>query len=140
MIKRSSSSPKKESPSASPRRRKASPGRPKESPVSRPASAENSASAKESEPTDALHPHPVRIGYFQPEAHAVFVAGSFNEWDPRATPLARDSVGAWSVELALSRGEHRYRLVVDGQWCDDPNAQRLVSNPFGGYDAAIFVQ
>jgi 1,4-alpha-glucan branching enzyme len=82
----------------------------------------------------------VRIGCFQPEAHAVFVAGSFNEWDPRATPLTRDSVGAWSVELALPRGEHRYRLVVDGQWCDDPNAQRLVPNPFGGFDAAIFVQ
>ncbi len=82
---------------------------------------------------------PVRFGLFNPEARDVCLAGSFNGWDPRAHPLQRDSLGDWSIELALPPGEHRYRLIVDGEWCDDPAAQRLVANPFGGFDALIQV-
>lgn len=82
---------------------------------------------------------PVRFGYFCPEARDVFLAGSFNGWDPRVHPMQRDSVGDWSLELALPPGEHRYRLIVDGVWCDDPSAQRLVANPYGGFDAIIQV-
>jgi hypothetical protein len=89
--------------------------------------------------TAALDLHTVRIGYFRPDAHEVFVAGSFNEWDRRGTPLKRDSFGDWSVELLLPPGEHRYRLVVDGEWRDDPSAQRMDINPFGGFDAVIEV-
>lgn len=87
----------------------------------------------------ALDLHTVRIGYFQPEAREVYVAGSFNDWDPRETPLQRDSFGDWSVDLSLPPGEHRYRLVVDGEWRDDPSAQRMEANPFGGFDAVVVV-
>lgn len=91
------------------------------------------------EPSAALHPRNVRIGYFNPEAREVCVAGSFNEWDPRETPLQRDSLGDWSVEISLPPGEHRYRLIVDGEWCDDPTAQRMEPNPYGSFDAVIVV-
>lgn len=87
----------------------------------------------------ALDLHTVRIGYFQPDAREVYVAGTFNDWEPRETPLTRDSFGDWAVELSLPPGEHRYRLVVDGEWTDDPSAQRMEANPFGGFDAVIFV-
>ncbi len=82
---------------------------------------------------------PVRIGYFKPEAGEVFVAGTFNDWNPRATPLRRDELGDWSVVLQLPAGEHRYRLVVDGEWRDDPCAQQTARNPFGGFDAVVTV-
>ena len=82
---------------------------------------------------------PVRFGYFQPEAHDVHLVGSFNEWDPRSTPMKRDSLGDWSVEIELPPGSHRYRLVVDGEWRDDPAAQETVQNPFGGFDAVMVV-
>jgi hypothetical protein len=48
-------------------------------------------------------------------------------------------LGDWSVDLSLPPGEHRYRLIVDGEWRDDPSAQRLEANPFGGFDAVIAV-
>jgi 1,4-alpha-glucan branching enzyme len=82
---------------------------------------------------------PVRLGYFQPDAREVFLVGSFNNWNPRATPLRRDALGDWSVELALPRGEYRYRLMVDGEWRDDPSAQQTAMNPFGGFDAVLVV-
>ena len=90
-------------------------------------------------PSAALNRQTVRIGLFRPEAREVCVAGTFNGWEPRETPLKRDSLGDWSVELSLPPGEHRYRLLADGQWIDDPSAQRMAPNPFGGFDAVIFV-
>lgn len=81
----------------------------------------------------------VRFGYFNPEAREVHLLGSFNGWDPRATPLRRDSLGDWSAEIELPRGEHRYRFFVDGEWRDDPAAQQTAQNPFGGFDAVMVV-
>ncbi len=81
----------------------------------------------------------VRFGYFQPDAREVYLVGSFNGWDPRITPLHRDSLGDWSVQLELPTGEHRYRFVVDGQWRDDPAAQQTAQNPYGGFDAIMLV-
>lgn len=91
------------------------------------------------ESSAALHPYVVRIGYFNPEAREVSVAGTFNDWEPHETPLKRDSLGDWSVEISLPPGEHRYRLIVDGEWCDDPIAQRMEPNPYGTFDAVILV-
>jgi 1,4-alpha-glucan branching enzyme len=81
----------------------------------------------------------VRFGYFNPDAQEVFLVGSFNGWNPRATPLKRDALGDWSVELPLPSGEYRYRLMVDGEWHDDPSVQQTAMNPFGGFDAIVTV-
>ena len=81
----------------------------------------------------------VRFGYFHPDAKKVFVAGSFNNWNPRATPMKRDSVGDWSVEVRLPPGEHHYRFLVDDEWRDDPSAQLTAMNCYGGFDAVVVV-
>jgi len=59
-----------------------------------------------------------------PAASRVTLAGDFNGWDPRATPLARaERDGRWAVTLALAPGRHRYAYVVDDtQWVRDPAA------------------
>ena len=36
-----------------------------------------------------------------PNATAVFVAGTFNNWNPDATPLTRDNAGNWRASLKL---------------------------------------
>ena len=57
-----------------------------------------------------------------PAASRVAIAGDFNGWDTRGTPLVRDSGnGRWAVTLALAPGRHRYAYVVDDtQWVRDP--------------------
>ena len=37
-----------------------------------------------------------------PEAQAVFVAGTFNDWNPEATPLTRQADGHWQIKLPLT--------------------------------------
>ncbi len=39
-----------------------------------------------------------------PSAQAVFLAGAFNGWDPKATPMAKDAAGDWGVAVDLPRG------------------------------------
>jgi 1,4-alpha-glucan branching enzyme len=75
----------------------------------------------------------------KPEAKAVFVAGSFNEWKPEKTPLAPLGNGRWAGNLAVKPGRHEYLFVVDGQWVPDPNAKESVQNPFGGKNSVLIV-
>tara|TARA_R110002072_G_scaffold145460_1_gene292009 strand:- start:160848 stop:161138 length:291 start_codon:yes stop_codon:yes gene_type:complete len=71
------------------------------------------------------------------EAQAVFLAGTFNDWQPDATPMEKDESGKWSVELDLVPGRYEFKFVVDGQWCCEPNCHasgecpKCVPNEFG---------
>lgn len=77
------------------------------------------------------------LGLYAPDAQAVFVAGSFNDWHPSAMPLQKQYDGRWVVELVIDPGRHEYRFVVDGQWTDDPLSSAYVSNPFGGLNCVL---
>lgn len=52
-----------------------------------------------------------------PEAKAVFVAGTFNEWTPDTLPMQRQSGGKWSVKVPLATGRYEFKFIVDGEWC-----------------------
>jgi 1,4-alpha-glucan branching enzyme len=74
-----------------------------------------------------------------PDADAVAVAGTFNDWDPGKTPMTKGMDGTWRVKASLPPGRYEYRFVVDGQWLSDPNAKESVPNPHGGDNSAIIV-
>ncbi|MEM1353404.1 MAG: AAA family ATPase [Planctomycetota bacterium] len=60
------------------------------------------------------------------------VAGDFNNWNPSATPLTRnEELDVWQACIRIPPGRYRYRLVVDGQWVQDPYNQETETNPFG---------
>jgi hypothetical protein len=44
------------------------------------------------------------------------VGGTFNNWNPTATPLLFVGGTEWSKELSLPPGRYEYRFVVDGKW------------------------
>jgi len=76
-----------------------------------------------------------------PRAQSVALAGDFNNWQPANTPMQRvgDS-GVWQAKLKLSHGVYRYRLVVDGQWQQDPYNERSEMNPYGDYNSVLEVK
>ena len=73
-----------------------------------------------------------------PRAENVQIAGDFNNWHPQETPMKKvgDS-GVWQTELKLPAGRYRYRLVVDGQWQQDPYNELTEMNPFGEYNSVV---
>jgi len=75
-----------------------------------------------------------------PRAQSVQIAGDFNNWRPENTPMRKVSDnGVWQVKLPLNRGKYRYRLVVDGQWQQDPYNEKIEMNPYGEYNSIIEV-
>ncbi len=72
-----------------------------------------------------------------PEAHAVHLVGTFNDWDLNARPLKRLKNGNWSITITLEPGTYEYRFVVDGSWVDDPQNEERVPNEFGGRNCLI---
>lgn len=74
---------------------------------------------------------------YAPDAKTVFLAGSFNEWKPEATPMERREGGRWTASLKLPPGYYEYKFVLDGDWCCEPGCgdpgtcPHCVPNPFG---------
>ena len=72
-------------------------------------------------------------------ANEVIVTGEFTKWSPEGIRLRKGPHDEWRTVLELEPGEYQYRLVVDGIWQDDPQAQKRVPNPFGGHNAVLRV-
>ena len=82
----------------------------------------------------------VRFEIAAPRASHVALVGSFNEWDPGATPLSRDpATGKWVVSLRLPPGRHVYAFVVDGDVTADPSAPRAADDDFGSPSSVVLV-
>jgi chromosome partitioning protein len=76
-----------------------------------------------------------------PRAESVQIAGDFNGWQPTKLPMEKVGAnGVWQASAKLPPGRHRYRLVVDGQWQQDPYNEITELNPFGGYNSIVEVK
>ena len=76
-----------------------------------------------------------------PRAESVQIAGDFNNWQPLHTQMHKvSSGGVWQTKIKLPQGKYRYRLVVDGQWQQDPYNEMAELNPFGGFNSVVEVK
>jgi len=75
--------------------------------------------------------------YREPEAKTVFLAGSFNGWNPEANPMKKNKEGVWSIVLNLFPGVYEYRFVVDGLWKSDQACEQHYPNRYGGYNCVL---
>lgn len=82
----------------------------------------------------------VRFVIAAPGARSVALVGSFNDWDPGATPLQpAPSGGVWTVAVPLAPGRHEYAFVVDGvRWLADPTAPSAAPD-FGPPNSVVTV-
>jgi 1,4-alpha-glucan branching enzyme len=81
----------------------------------------------------------VMLTYHIPDARSVSVAGDFCDWRTDCHPLNRDRNGLWTTAIALPPGRYEYRLVVDGEWRNDPNSVERTANKFGGENCVLHV-
>jgi len=76
-----------------------------------------------------------------PRAKNVQIAADFNNWQPENAPMKKISDnGIWQIKLPLGPGKYRYRLVVDGQWQQDPYNEQVELNPFGEFNSIVEVK
>ena len=74
-----------------------------------------------------------------PTARTVYLAGDFTDWESGAIRLKKVRNGNWSTTVALPAGQHQYRFMIDGNWCDDPAAACRVTNPHGSENCVMEV-
>lgn len=72
------------------------------------------------------------------EAQHVFLAGTFNNWNPENVPMKHLDDGTWSAELSLEPGKYEYKFVVDGEWWAPP-AEGCVTNALGTLNCTVEV-
>ena len=65
------------------------------------------------------------------QARAVSLIGDFNQWNPKANPMARGADGVWTIRVELRHGHHRYAYLADGQIVLDPQAMGITRNDQG---------
>jgi 1,4-alpha-glucan branching enzyme len=83
---------------------------------------------------------PIEFALRTPADSAVVLVGDFNDWNPAATPLHRDSDGVWSVTVPLRPGRYRYTFIVDGtSWRRDPAAPPALEDDFGAPTSVITI-
>ena len=70
----------------------------------------------------------------------VFVAGSFNNWDPTQYRM-NDNPGSGHCKttLVLPPGRHEYKFVVNGEWRVDPDCAEWAMNDHGTLNSVIAV-
>jgi 1,4-alpha-glucan branching enzyme len=72
-------------------------------------------------------------------AQEVYLAGDFNDWNERSTPMDKKKGNKFSitVDLDLNR-EYQYRYLVNGkEWHNDWHADKYASNPFSGDNSVV---
>ena len=74
------------------------------------------------------------------QAQSVFLAGSFNQWNPSSHPLKRDEDGVWKITLPLTPGRYEYRFMTDGKWENDPFCEGCFPNEFGTMNCVKIVK
>ncbi len=66
------------------------------------------------------------------------IAGDFNNWKPEQTQMTcNEALGVYEKHVKLPKGNYAYKLVIDGQWCNDPYNPDSKSNGLGGHNNMI---
>ena len=70
----------------------------------------------------------------------VFVAGSFNGWNPTKRRLTEKfGSGVYRAALVLARGRYEYKFIVNGKWFTDPTSPELAPDGYGSNNAVVNV-
>lgn len=77
-----------------------------------------------------------------PKPKVVYLAGSFNGWNPTGEAMVDEGNGFYSLKKKLPDGLHYYKFVIDGdRWMNDPNddTELRADDGNGGLNSAVLI-
>lgn len=82
----------------------------------------------------------VQFKFHAPPRTKVYVAGTFNNWDPTAMKLGYHGKGTYSTMVLLPLGMYEYKFIVNGEWRNSPDyCGEQVPNAFGTTNSKLVV-
>ncbi len=80
----------------------------------------------------------VRFNLFAKPGSRVFVAGTFNKWNPTENQLNDDpDSGHFKTVLRVPAGTHEYKFVVNGIWKSDAKCADWIPNEYGSRNSVF---
>jgi len=76
----------------------------------------------------------ISFSFESSDAKEVILMGDFNNWNPKKHPMKKDDNGKWTKAVILPPGQYEYKFLVDGQWKQDPQNNRICPNNLGTYN------
>ena len=75
------------------------------------------------------------------QAKSAVLAGEFNGWSLRDTPMKQLKDGSFSATLSLATGQsYLFRYVLDGNvWVNDPAADGYAGNEYGEENSVLTI-
>jgi len=70
----------------------------------------------------------------------VYVAGSFNGWNPSGKKMKEKDPGEYAITMLLPEGDYEYKFVLDGRWQADPSSEKWAPNPYGSLNSVLKVR
>ena len=68
----------------------------------------------------------------------IYVVGDFNDWNTHQHALVKKGATYTIVVNLPANQEFEFRYLINGnQWRNDPEADRIVENPYGGFNSVI---
>ncbi len=122
---------------------KAEPAAPAKKPCCAKKACAAKAPAAEKAPAKKAAPAKAKVTF---STHAdsgskVFVAGSFNNWDPTANELKeKKGSGTFETSITLAKGSYEYKFVINGTWAADPDCRDWVQNDMGTLNSVVVVE
>lgn len=90
-------------------------------------------------PKPKLTKQKVTFSFADAQARSVLLAGDFTGWQQDPMAMKKDKAGVWKKSISLPPGRYEYRLLVDGEWRNDPQCPNRQPNQFGGENCVCVV-
>jgi hypothetical protein len=81
----------------------------------------------------------VQFKFQAPSRAKVYLAGTFNNWDPTGIKLGYHGKGIFSTMVLLPLGTYEYKFIVNGVWRNSPDCSDQVPNAFGTTNSRLIV-
>ena len=70
----------------------------------------------------------------------VYLAGSFNDWEPDDSPMPYDAdLAGYTLTLELFPGYYEYKFVINGVWILDESNPNFAANDFGTLNSVVTI-
>ena len=81
----------------------------------------------------------INLVYEDAPGKEVFVAGTFNNWQPEKPLSDKNNIGVYKCQLRLAPGTYQYKFIVNGNWCLDENNPNFTPNGLGTLNSLLIV-